>query len=1544
LAAATALCVGASVFLFAPAQAQNTIPFVYDVIDYSPPLQSHCKAVGDIDGDGFPDALVASAQAGYGFYWYRYPDWNKYTIVPPGTGFTTDMQVGDVDGDGDLDAIIPKGWDKGQSVFWYENPRPSGDPATDTWIEHSIGAAPAHDVEVGDINNDGKLDVVVRDGRTTVFIQNTPTSWTRNEISTRPIEGTALGDIDNDGDLDIAINGYWLENPLPGGNPATSGWNEYTITTSWPTYSGSLITDLNGDGRADVVLSPSEGTGRFSWFEGPASPRGGSWTEHSIDTSAEYMHTFEAADMDLDGDLDLITSEMLQSQNPDEVSVYINEGGASSWTHQVVATTGSHNLRVADIGSDGDMDIVGINWQGTTPFEVWHNQLNPSYSLDQWDRHVIDSNKPWRAVFVDAGDLNGDALPDIVTGGWWYRNPGTAGGSWTRNDLGSPLNNMAAVYDFDGDGQLDVLGTEGVGSDNNANFVWARNNGQGSFSILQNIQSGNGDFLQGVAVDQLQNGGPLEVVLSWHAGTGGVQRLTVPSDPVNQTWAWSQLSSTSQEEQVSAGDIDRDGDTDLLLGTVWLRNDGASWSAHTVSNTSSIPDRSRLADVNGDGRLDAVVGFEFESKLAWYEQGASPTSLWTEHPIATDFFAPMSLDVGDLDRDGDVDVVAGEHNLSNPTSARLHVFENTGGGSSWTSHNVHTGDEHHDGTQLVDIDNDGDLDIISIGWSHGRVLLYENKSNTGGPPSNRAPVARFQANPSSGSAPLTVSFDASLSFDPDGDVLTYAWAFGDGSTATGPTPTHIFAENGAYSVGLTVSDGQLNGTASTTVLVQDPPDTSEGLKSHWPLDETSGTVAADAIGPNTGTLRNGPVWQPTGGRVGGALRFDGVNDVVDLGPVDVLGGSGLTIAMWVWIDGFGTPDARFISKATGVQDDDHYWMLSTINDTGLRFRLKLGSTTRVLMTGSNQVSVGQWVHIAATYDGSQMRIYNDGVEVASQAATGQIATNPGVMAALGNQPAGTSSRPLDGMLDDVRIYNYALTGSEIAQLMGPNSNEPPTASFTATATSGTPPLSVSFDASASSDPDGDPLSYQWDFGDGGTASGVTTSHTFNQAGVFTVTLTVGDGTVTRSVTKIITVSNQPPPNSQPIATFSSNRSSGEAPLEVDFDASASFDPDGDPLTYSWDFGDGSTATGVMTNHTFAQIGAFTVTLTVDDGALTATATTVITVSDEPDPAPTLTLGLLQNPVLTQFVDIFLVASEPLDPNSISVNIGNDVIAMSLLNAAANVWKGDYELTKGGALTIDACAADFGGTSSCTSMKLQAGLVLVSGGAVVPSHDNTFSIRIPEGHISNNGFILVVPSGAALQDGESPDRILAQNSAVATESLPAFDVSPRTLMTSGIATIEFHYERITLPAGIELSQLYVHQEGVGALESRIDKRYGVIHATARELGEFSLKVGSPGMSVDADYGFARLHQNFPNPFNPSTTIEFEVQTRQHVQVAVYDVSGRLLAVLVDQQVAAGIGRVTWNGKSDRGEILGSGVYFVRLKTVGTSDTRKILLVK
>jgi hypothetical protein len=350
-------------------------------------------------------------------------------------------------------------------------------------------------------------------------------------------------------------------------------------------------------------------------------------------------------------------------------------------------------------------------------------------------------------VFIEAADLNGDGDDDIITGAWWYENPGIPGGNWTRREIGAPFNEHAVVYDFDKDGDRDILGTvwDGANPDQKHRgdrFVWARNNGSGSFTVLNNVPQGNGDFLQGVAVAEFQPG-TTEVILSWHARSSSLQRLTVPANPSAGTWVMDQLSPASQFEDLSLGDIDRDGDMDLLQGTKWMRNGGGSWTAFTLYNTGDIPDRNELADVNGDGRLDAVIGYEAVSssgKLAWYEQPAQPTNLWSERVIAN-IIGPMSVDAADMDGDGDIDVVAGEHNTQNPNSASLYVFENAGGqGMGWTQHLVYTGDEHHDGAQVVDIDHDSDLDIISIGWNHGKVVVYEQISCDDSPPGTPTPT------------------------------------------------------------------------------------------------------------------------------------------------------------------------------------------------------------------------------------------------------------------------------------------------------------------------------------------------------------------------------------------------------------------------------------------------------------------------------------------------------------------------------------------------------------------------------------------------------------------------------------------------------------------------------------------------------------------------------------------------------------------------------------------------------------------------------------
>ncbi len=172
---------------------------------------------------------------------------------------------------------------------------------------------------------------------------------------------------------------------------------------------------------------------------------------------------------------------------------------------------------------------------------------------------------------------------------------------------------------------------------------------------------------------------------------------------------------------------------------------------------------------------------------------------------------------------------------------------------------------------------------------------------------------------------------------------------------------------------------------------------------------------------------------------------------------------------------------------------------------------------------------------------------------------------------------------------------------------GGGGNLPPTASFTFTCTD----LTCDFDGSASYDSDGTLVSYEWDFGDDTTGSGLTPSHTYTADGNYTVTLTVtDDDAATDDDVQVVSVSSGGG-NLPPIASFSFTCTD----LTCDFDGSASYDSDGSIVSYEWDFGDDTTGSGVNPSHTYAADGDYTVTLTVtDDDAATDDDVQAVSVS------------------------------------------------------------------------------------------------------------------------------------------------------------------------------------------------------------------------------------------------------------------------------------------------------------------------------------------
>lgn len=347
--------------------------FKHVIVDADGPENPHVKTVGDLNGDG-KDELVVASSAGGPLVWYDLVDLSRHEIAPAGK-WSCDAKLVDMDGDGDLDLVIPEWYSKNR-LEWYENPLPDGDPAAGHWKRHEIGSPRAHDVWVADIDADGELEIVTRQqndpgAEIVVWLRSGPEQWESRKLKCPEGEGLALGELAGTGRLDVVIGGRWYETPedLRGGQ-----WQEH-VFADWFPPAIVRVADMSGDGRPDIVLTRSEGQGKLSWFEAPDDPRA-HWTEHVVEDSLDYAHSLVVCDLTGDGAPDIVTAEMHQSERR-RVLVYVNEGRGLAWRREVVATKGCHGLCVADLGDAGKV-LVGANWSGSyQPVEMWRVALQP---------------------------------------------------------------------------------------------------------------------------------------------------------------------------------------------------------------------------------------------------------------------------------------------------------------------------------------------------------------------------------------------------------------------------------------------------------------------------------------------------------------------------------------------------------------------------------------------------------------------------------------------------------------------------------------------------------------------------------------------------------------------------------------------------------------------------------------------------------------------------------------------------------------------------------------------------------------------------------------------------------------------------------------------------------------------------------------------------------------------------------------------------------------------------------------------------------------
>ena len=363
--------------------------------------------------------------------------------------------------------------------------------------------------------------------------------------------------------------------------------------------------------------------------------------------------------------------------------VFSIAGSSQEWARHVIAAGFPSNTAVAaDFTGDGKIDVIANDAQG---------KQDILFVAPDWKRVVLRSNAD--GVFhFGVADADGDGDPDLI--GSRY-SPGLL--YWLEKPK-EPLTQPWKMHIIDDAAKGGIDGIHGL-----------------------YIADVNGDKRADIVANSAQPKGAFANSIAWFEAPKFERRVFARGD------------APGLSHYMGVGDVNGDGLQDIASaakiedGGNWFawweqpRNGALPWKKHVVAENQEGASNILMADVNKDGRVDFIASRGHGKGLLWFE-----APKWVAHNIDRDHVYPHSLAIGDIDLDGDVDAAtcSAVYDKSVPTGVAW--FENDGKGN-FKTHLIAAGQASYD-TRLIDIDGDGDLDVLVAGQDSRNVVWFENQT------------------------------------------------------------------------------------------------------------------------------------------------------------------------------------------------------------------------------------------------------------------------------------------------------------------------------------------------------------------------------------------------------------------------------------------------------------------------------------------------------------------------------------------------------------------------------------------------------------------------------------------------------------------------------------------------------------------------------------------------------------------------------------------------------------------------------------------------